>query len=460
MSSISCFYFDGAIVQIVKASFSAGVVTVQDALTFPYDELDAYLAGCREKSFIVSCNPLSFHQDIVHLPPAASRQYGKLVRSELQKLHPELTSFTSFHAIVSQVTIDSKVYNKIAAFSYFDNSLTELLATFNRYGKVVSAVYAAPISIFRLLASTCQKDADHPRMFIASIPGEKFFLVGEHNELEFIRKIPSSEAALLPADIQNINMTLDYCFQTLRVRPVEAIMLSNSELLDEQLPQLSVPLISSLPPELTGVPQYVMSDYLAPLAAVFHHATLPYSGDILPSDYVSFSKNKKVFAAGSVFMAVCALILAGYTMTQWMVISDLKSGIGTVRAQLSSSDAEIATYQKLDEEVKAFDKPLEIIRKHSSSLNPAVALAALKLPGAREYAIAGISIQEGAEFLEVRIEGTIDASGFSNVQATFEWIIEQLGKIPGYTVASSTLDIKLKTFKILARFTGSGQKGK
>src|SRR6185369_4674979 len=102
MSNVFCIYFDGAIVQVLKSCISGDTVTVIDAQTFPHDDFDDYLSGCSENNFIICYNPLQFHQDIVYLPPAASRQYDKLVRSEVRKIHTELTSFTTFHTSVGQ----------------------------------------------------------------------------------------------------------------------------------------------------------------------------------------------------------------------------------------------------------------------------------------------------------------------------------------------------------------------
>jgi len=460
MIKISSFYFDGSIFQAVKASLSGDALTIEDAQTFPQDQLDGYLSGCREKSFILCCNPLLFHQDIIHLPPAAARHYDKLVRTEVGKLHPELTSFTTWHSSVGQTTIDSKVHNKIAAFSYLDDSLAGVLGVFNRHGKVVSHLYAAPYSVFRLFASTCLDDAARARIFIASLPGEKLLLVAENNQLEFIRKIPSSGAELLASDIQGINMTLDYSLQTLRVRPVEAVRLDQSEASGQGFPLLSVPLESSRPPILASLPGQMVSDYLAPVAAALHYFQSPRDGDILPADYACFTRDRKILSRGTILMIALALALATGTATQWMVVSDLKSGISTLRSQLSGSRQEIAAYGRIDAELKSFHLPQEIARANGPSLHPASALASLNLAGSREYALKGISLQQGTGFLGVHIEGIIDASGFGNIQAVFEGITDRLARSPGYAVTSSTLDIKQKTFSIQARYHGKGDKGR
>lgn len=461
MSNVFCFYFDGAIVQAVKTSISGGTVTINDAHTFPYDELDIYLAGCKEKTFIVCCNTLQFQQDILHLPPAASKHYDKLVRTALRKNHPELTSFTTFHGNVGQTAIDSKVYNKVAAFSYFDEPLSDFISAFNRHGKVISHIYAAPYTIFRLFTSSCPNETAQARMFIASLPGEKLLLVEENNALEYVRKVPSPGVELHPEDTHNINMTLDYCFQTLRVRPMEAVMLKNAYGATSDRPsQISVPLRLEASPALAQIPEHLLSDYLAPISASLHSTVSPSTADILPADYATFVRNKKVLTTASAIMAVFALLLAGYALMQLMIISDLKRDISLLRSSLSRSGEDLTAYRRLDDEVKAFSKPLGILNKQRNSLHPAAALAALALPSSKEYVVTGVSIHDGGEFLAVQVDGSIDSTGFSNIQTTFESVVGQLGRISGYSVMSSTLDIKQKTFRIQARYGGGTQKGR
>lgn len=455
MSNVHSLYFDGVVVQAVNACISGKTVTIKDTRTFPEDELDEYLSTCKDTSFVISCNPLLFHQDILYLPPAAVKHYDKLVRTELYKLHPELTSFTSFYSVVGQATVDAMVHNKIAAFSYEDDPLSDFITRFNRHNKKVLCIYAAPYAVFRLIASTCGDNPDTPRLLIAYLPGEKLFMMGENNELEFIRKMPSSDAALIPVDVQNINMTLDYCFQSLRVKPTEVIMLNQTGTADERAPLTSVPLTFSMPPRLANLPLEILTDYLAPLASALHYHESPRVGSILPADYLSFFNNKKIIETVCMVMFALALLLAGFSITQWMVVSDLKSSITVLKSQLSSSAEELATFRKLDDEVKTLNQRLKFVRKH----DPATALAALKLPVVNEYAIKSVSAQYAEDSQSVRLEGEINTTGLSDTQIVYEAIIAEARRIPGYTVTASNLDIKQKTFSIQASYNGDSKKG-
>lgn len=460
MSDVLSFYFDGALVQAVKVRTAGNSVTIKEAATFPFDELDDYLSACREKSCIVCGNPQLFYQDIVHLPPAAAKLYDKLVRSEVQNTHPDLTSFSIFHRTVGEATIDTRQFSKIAVFSYQDAFLADFIAAASRHGMAISHAFAAPCSIFRLALSTCSDDPDKPRIFIASLPGEKLILVSENNELEFIRKIPSHESALLPEDTNNINMTIDYCFQSLRIRPVEVVMLNQSELAVDFCPLVSIPYRSSLPPQLDNQLHHIIQDYLAPIAAALNAVEAPRSGNILPSEYAAFSTQKRVLAAAAMLMFFLTLLLGGYLVKEGMAISGLKSKIGRIRTELSGSANELATFRKLDAEVNQLKEPLEFVSKHNVSLNPAAALAALKLPEPRSYTINGIIVQSGEKLLNVQIDGTINAAGYSDTQASFEKLVAQVAQLPGYTVASSSIDIKQRSFSIQARFNGGKQQGK
>jgi hypothetical protein len=460
MSNVLSFYLDGTVVQAVRANISKDSVSIKDVRTFPHDELENYLSGCREKACILCCNPSAFHQDIVYLPPAAGKFYDSLVRAEVQKQHSDLTSFTLFYRTIGEATIDGAPHNKIAAFSYADDSLSGFMSIFSQSGKVITNLYAAPYPIFRLAVSACTADSNHARIFVAALPGEKLILLSEKEEFEFIRTIPSQETALLPADIQNVNMTIDYCFQSLRVRSTEAIILNPAPKSEEHAPSLTIPFKSVYPLSLAGVPDQVAQEYLAPLAAALHHCKSPGECDILPSDYVSFKQNKRILAIGTMILIMFVLLLGGLVMRERMIVSDITSRISALRAHLSSAGAEIAIYRKLDEETKTLDNPIAFLNKLNTSQNPETALAALTFPRTTDYSFKGVTLKKGEGFVSVHLEGTITASGYKETQTIYEGVIKRIGKIPGYSISSSSVDIKLKTITIEARYSGAGQQGK
>ncbi len=457
MNDILSFYFDGAVIQATKVRITGDSGLVTDAKSFPLDELDGYLAECREKTCVVCCNPPFFYQDIIHLPPSAEKLYGKLVRSEVQNAHPDLTSFSIFHCTIGESTIESKLYSKIAAFSYPDEFIAPLLQAVNRYGITISHSYPAPIAIFRLALTACDSDSDQARICMATLPGEKLLLVCENNELAFIRKIPSLSSVMLSEDAQNINMTVDYCLQTLRVRPFEATILNMDELSEDLSSLVSVPLRSMLLPQLRDLPPYMIQEYLAPIAAALHSVKSPRIGNILPSDYAAFCKHKKLLSVTAKLIFALVLLLGGYLVKELMTISELKSKIGRARIELSGAANELATFRTLDEEVSRLKQPLDVVNKHTISLNPAAALAALALPVSEEYVIKGATVQSGANGLDVQLQGVINASIYSDTQALYESLVAKIAKLPGYSVVSSTIDIRQKTFSIQARYNSGGK---
>lgn len=457
MNNVLSLYFDGAIVQAVKVRITGNSVMVDDARTLPFDDFDEYFSTCSAKSCIVCCNPQQFYQDIVHLPPAAAKLYDKLIRNEIQRIHPDLSTFSFFYRIIGESMIDAKPYSKIAVFSYPDEFLSGFISELNRFGISVSHAYAAPYCILSTALSTCTTDFDQPRIFIASLLGEKLLLVCENNELEFIRKIPSLDSALLPEDANHINMTVDYCFQSLRVRPFEAVMLNQPELSEELSHLVSVPYRSTLPSQLKELPPHIIQDYFAPVAAALHFVTSPRIGNISPSGYADFTMHKKLLASAATFMFVLALLISGYLVKELMVISDLRSTISKKRSELSLGAAELAKFRKLDDEVNQLKQPLEFVNKYSATVSPAAALAALTLPEISEAVIKGVTVQSSGSVIDVKLEGVVNASIYSDAQARFEELVARLAKLPGYSVSSSTIDIKHKTFVIMARYNSGGQ---
>ena len=371
-----------------------------------------------------------------------------------------MVSFSFFYRIIGESTIDSKPFCKIAVFSYADDFIFDFIQELRRFGIKITHVYAAPHSISRLAISTCFSEPVKTRIFVASLPGEKLFLVSENSELAFIRKIPSSENSLLQEDTHSINMTVDYCFQSLRVQPFETVMINQSEISNDVSKLLSVPFRSIPPPQLIDMPAHMVQDYLAPVAGALHYVESPETGNILPSGFVDFYRQKKLLTAATIVMFTLTLLLAGYLVTEWMIISGLKSKIDMIKMELGGSAAEIATFRKLDAEANLLKQPLDLINKNNSSLNPATALAALNLPESPEYTIKGVTIQGGEGFLTVQIEGTLMASGYTETQAAFEAFVARISKIPGYAITSNRIDIVQKSFGIQARYDGGGQRVK
>ena len=457
MSSVLSFYFDGTIVQALTVTTSGYQVEVSAPLTFRFDELDAYLSFSREKSCILCCNYPAFFQDIIYLPPAAVKHYDTLVRAEVKKAHPELTSFAGFYRTIHEVAIDGRLYNKMVVFSYPDESIAGFISAFNRHGKVISNIYSAPYTVFMLANAPHADNGGQSRLFIAPLPGEKVLLVSNKNELEFIRKIPSAELSLNMEEVSSINMTLDYSQQSLRVSPVEVVMLDPSERDEECSQYISVPFRSAMLPRLANLPDETVREYLAPLSAALHHAESPKIGDIRPASYISFSKSRKLLATASIVMFAAALLLSAYLLTKLVMTSDMRSEISKLRSDLNSENVEMANYKKLDAEVTLLKQQIDFINRHNSSLDPTTALAMLSLPTSVKYSIKNVSIQSEGAFLNVLIEGDINASDFTESQATFEWIAGVIGKIPGYIILSSSVNIKQKSFNVLARYNGTGK---
>jgi hypothetical protein len=458
MSNVLSFYFDGSIIQAVKVRLAGNSVEIKYALTLQLEEFYDYLSNCKEKSCIICCNPPIFYQDTVHLPPAAGKFYDKLVGNEIRNAHPDLTSFSFFHNIIGESSIEGKPHCKIAVFSYPDNFLSDLIHQISHFGIKVSCIFAAPYSIFRLALTTCSPDFWQPRIFIANLPGEKLHLVSENSELAFIRKTPSLDNNLLPEDINNINMTLDYCIQSLRLRPIQTVYLNPASLAGHFLPPVSVPFREELPPQLADTPSDIIQNYLAPIASALHSVESPNIANILPSDYASSILHRKLLTTATLIIVAIIMVLAMLLVNEQLAINELKTEAGRMRTELSGSANELATFRKLDSDVTQLKQPLELVKIHNSSLNPAVALAELNLPQSGDYIIKAVTIQNGEGGLNLQIEGAIISSAYSATQGNYEKLVALIGALPGYAVLSGKVDIKQKNFSIQARYNG-GRRG-
>lgn len=458
MSNVLSLYFDGTIVQVLKVTVSRGAVTIGEARTFLQSELDEYLAGCREKKCVISYNPATFNQTIISLPPAAGRHTAQLIASDLKKHHPDSDSFVFFHRMLGEITSYAKTYHKLAVFSYDDAPLDGLISIFNRHNKVVSRIVASPYSIFRLVSSAVsQESLSDARMFIVSLPGEKMCLLSENGELAFIRKIDSPDAILQQDDLDSITMTVSYCQQSLRIKPSQLAMVNLPSRGVEDPHSFPAPLDMGYELSIPGVTDEILQDYLAPLATALHCLEAPRTGDLRPSYYRAFLRDKKAFTHGITVMIIISMILASLALSRQLLISDLTSRIVSLRTTLGSSGEESKTYRKLDDEIKKMGQSIDLVNRHNQSLDPAMALASFNMASSQDYSIKEISVQKGDGFATVRVKGSINAPTFGATQAVFEGLVSSAGKMSGYGVTSSSVDVKLKTFTLEMRYAPAAQ---
>lgn len=459
MSRTLSFYFDGVTVQAVIVRQRGSAVALQDARTFPFDELPQYLADCRFSRCIICSNPPQFHQDLLEFPPAARKHYDTLIRNELAVRHPELSDYTFFYEIVGETVIETKPYNRIAVFSYPDTFLYEFICELNRHGMAVAQVYAAPLVLTRLAATASDMIENQPRLLIAALPGEKQLLLCENHRLEFVRKLPTQSNALLLEDAANINMTIDYCFQALRLHPAEAVLVAPPEQAVVTSGFIAIPLRSSRPELLHALPGSTASDYLAPLAAALHAVRSPRDAAIVPSDYRAFSRQKRLLTVLGSVMAVALLLCSVLLFNEYRATDELSTAGAKIRSELSGSASELATFKKLDAEISKLKEPLEFVNKHNSSLNPAAALAALAIPIAPEYTVKSVAVQKSDTAITVQIDGIIIADGYSDTQKGYEKLLALVKTLPGYSVISGKVDIKQKSFSIQTGYNGNKASG-
>lgn len=452
MNNVLSFYFDGTIVQVLNVSTSRGSVIIREATTFLQTELDAYLSTCHEKKCVISYNPASFTQTIFTLPPSAGRHTDKLVGVELKRHHHNADSFVFFQHTIGEITSDAKPFNKIAAFSYDNALLDDIIFIFTRHNIVVSRVFASSNSIFKLVSAARVKKSTDTCMFIASLPGNKLCLLSENNQLAFVRTINSTEATLQQEDIHNITMTVGYCLQSLRLKPLH-ILIVNFPSPDLELSQmLEIPLENQFSLSIPGVNTDISSNYLAPLATALHFMERSKIGDLRPASYLAFLRDKKAYTHGTTLMILVAIFMAVLAFSEQLVISDVSTQIGLLRRTLFSSGDEIKNYRTFNAEIAKRKQAIELLNRHNTSLNLATVLSSLQIKRSSDYTIKDITVKKNDDFATVHITGFINGGNYSATQAVFEILVENISKTAGYTVSSSSVDVKLKNFTIDVRY--------
>jgi len=422
MSALLSFYIDDKTVQAVELSIKDGIISsLGQAVIFPMEGLDAFLASSRVRNCILCCNPESFNHYIFNLPPATSSHYEQIISGELKKLHPEEASSHPcfFYGITEETAIEGVISRKLSVFSYPSDKISGYISSFVYHGKRVLNLYAAPYAIIRGASGIRAEESARPRLVVASLPDEKLLMLMMNGELVFIRTIPSSSQILTPDDIQNINMTIDYSFQTLRIRTSEVILL-NIPLPPESWQQPSAPISRGTIPSLSHIPETWHESYLAPLAATVHHVEAPTLGDLAPPDYLKFLKGERIFRRTTAAMLLASIFLAGMTITERLAIAELEASVSRLRGGLAPYTGKLDGYRKLDSEIEKYSRHIQYLNMAGARTGQASSLAGLSSLNGSGCSLRLVKTESSDNFIKVHIEGGIKSEGYEDAQKIYE----------------------------------------
>ncbi|MFN3532395.1 MAG: hypothetical protein ACK41Q_07775 [Candidatus Brocadia sp.] len=411
------------------------------------EEFDNFLKTEKERSFTVVCNFKSFYQDIVLFPPVKGKYYKTVIETEIRKKAADLKDFSFFYKILGEKYIEGKARNEAFVFAVDNEELFGIINKFEKHGKTVSRLYPNALTLSYLVQST-ENLSNEPVLCVAASGTDKILFLMKKGNLLFLRTIHSQEGGLHDIDIQNINMSINYIRQTLRLTPSQIILTGIVDKNDTT--NLLVPVADMKYPHFILAPNETLKEFIVPISAILY-AEKQSMVNLLPQSYRNIYYQKRLLAYCTIAFLFFSAISLWYLKMNVSNIFQFRDKIRSLRVEImqkKSTYCDDNRYQKLQK----FMPLINFMNVANASPDFQKALITLECLNMKNVDVQSIQIDSEGQTLHLQIKGGITANNLANMQMTYQGLLEVIKKRKEIELISDKIDLKDKNFSIAARY--------
>lgn len=423
--------FEDTTIRVVYAASKGKEPVVKDALVLRNEQFDDFLQKEKTKEFIVVNTFKDFFQDTILIPPAKKRYLKKLIEAEIRK-RSGLKDFSFIHTVLGEKLVDNRRMKEIFVFAVKNEDIKDIINRFVNRGKVVRALYPDVFSI------ASQIDSVEPVLCVSEAGFNKNLFLIKDGRIQFVRTAQSLEQGISDLDVQNINMTVNYCRQAMRVNP-SLIMLTGGLCSDYNA---TTP--SSIPISCLSHQSKVFRDFATPLSAL----NADRDKDLLTTEYKNFYRTG-LFLRYSTYLflalSVISLSYAGYTIKD---IFGTRSKLDSIRRSLPDARPALSMYDARKSELSVympFIKSLKDASKIPDIQRLLYLLSDMKRDNIR---IDSINITTSDSILKIEMRGLVRTEGFADAQMHYQRMIDSISPLNGFSIKAQGLELKDKSFHI------------
>lgn len=387
----------------VKAVITKKNIENAQFLEFHVDELLDFIKENSIKEVYMSVSFSELYTFKLSFPFQISEKkkiLEKLVFNEIRKIYPNIQRFSFMY---ETYMADSRTW--IRCYMIPESSY-QFIEEFIEARVNIKALYPLHIPLIFLVNSV--SELIEKNKIVCFFSGKsRFLFVFEKTEMILMREFEGSED-LTDEDIININMTMNYSIQNLRVIPNEVILIGVKK---RELSGLSLPYRF-----LSILPEY--EKYTVPLIMVLSGEDLKRKS-ILPEQYRRFKKTIKYLNYASFVFIITMIALFGYNLESFYKIKSIYSSMISQRQYVLEHEQE---FFDIDKKIKKFEtemKPfIELQNKRNSMVDMRYLLKSIGQAKTEFIQIISVEILN-AEKPELKIKGKSIGKSFSERQMSY-----------------------------------------
>lgn len=423
----------------VKAAITKKNIEDSQFSEFHLDELFDFIKENSIKEVYISAYFSELYTFKFFLPFKISEKkkvIENLIFTEIRKRYPSIQHF-SF--IYETYVTDSRTW--IRCYMIPDSSY-QFFEEIIKAGVNIKAIYPMHIPIVSLTNSI--PELVEKNKIVCFLSGtSRFLFVFEKSEMILIRDFEGSEN-LTDEDIININMTVNYSIQNLRVIPQEIIFIGIKE---TEVSRLNLPyrFLSILPEK---------DKYTVLLSMILFEEELK-GRRIFPEQYRRFKKTIKYLNYASFVFTIITIVLFGYNLESFYKIRSIYKSMVPQKQYILNHEQEFFNIEKKIKNFESEMKPfVELQNKRNSLLDTRYPLRSIGQAKTKFIQITSLELLNETK-PEIKIKGKSTGKNFSERQMSYLNFKSSLYQ-EGFKITNESWDITKGELSISAVYEHTG----
>ncbi len=431
--------FEEDSIKIVHASLKGNNLTVDKTEAVDYIEFDSYLKREKATEFVVTYDFKEAYHGLLNIPAVKSKYLEKILESEVKRA-TSLKDISFVYTPVSEKVVEGQKIMEVFYFAINNEVLHDVVDRFYEFGKVVKAVYPTVFSAASLIN---MQTSGEPNLGVLGAERDRLAFFSIKGTVYFIRNYESLEPEFSDYDIQNINMTINYCEQQIKAEPSSVLVLGNLCKSSSLTTVPTKPLVCLSKADNIHCDGEVFNEHILPIASFYASS----SSNVLNREFKNIYMLNNYLSYASRAFVVLAVICIGLTLFELKNVIDRRSLIDSEKKKNYDVEAIFTEYSERVGKVNHYMPAVKFLNTSAPGIQKLlVSFSRMDLGNLRFTNISATAKKNN--LFSVVINGKSLSDTYSSMQASLENMVDELDDTDGVKVTGPVLEMEKKTFMV------------
>jgi len=445
--------FEQESVTLVYASVSGNALTVQKNISMPPSDFSDFLKRERASSFSVVADfpdAAQFTMLLPNLKDIKGKVVHNIIAAEIKKRFPALEKSAFIWHVIGSNAHDGKTMQEIFVYAVREDTLTPITNIFAQCDKTISCLVPGFIALSRLVPDV-ETLGDRPVLVVAGGSDTKTLMLMKGSALHFVRRIDSSRSGYSPYDIQSINMTINYCRQTLRMNPAKVLFIGlapSAEQVKEVI--VSAELLEKPLSRVEGMDTIPITP-----VAVLLHAKALMGQSLLPKAYAGYVSTMKMVKASALIFILLACAAIGATVFSAAELFSAQSRLDNAKAAVHRVQSRMDGFAREQAVLERYKTAADFLDTNRPSPALSTLLARLSEVASEELknlSIQSISAASEGSAITLTLKASAAHERYNDMQKDFDLLKKRLLGTPGTSLTGEKTDLKARSIELRVLF--------